>query len=306
MNAKSQDKFHVNQNIDLLYKFNLSDKNSLKIFNKSTRDLTNLNALKCEKSGVIILEKFVIPENYYEKNLNYANESKNSIKTTQGEIKSKPLEDDIRRFESYKELIRDSEILDFGCGRGGFIQLSNGISKKSVGLEINEINSQYINNSGIRCINSLSELYNERFDLITLNHVFEHLNDPINILIELQKYLKKDGLIIIEVPHARDLLLETFNLQSFKDFTLWSEHLILHTRISLEKFAVNSGLLLKKIEGFQRYPISNHFNWLLNGQPSGHEIFHHLNTDDFHKHYEKLLDSNDQTDTIIGYFGKKN
>ena len=40
-------------------------------------------------------------------------------------------------------------------------------------------------------------------------------------------------------------------------------------------------------------------------QPSGHEIFHNLNNDDFHKHYEKLLDSIDQTDTLIGYFSIK-
>ena len=55
-----------------------------------------------------------------------------------------------------------------------------------------------------------------------------------------------------------------------------------------------------------RYPISNHFNWLLNGKPSGQNIFNNLNNNDFHKHYEKLLDSIDQTDTLIGYFSKKN
>jgi len=38
-----------------------------------------------------------------------------------GVILSTPLEDDIRRFESYKDLISNSEILDFGCGRGGLL-----------------------------------------------------------------------------------------------------------------------------------------------------------------------------------------
>jgi len=295
----------TNHNIELLYKFNLSNKDSLKIFNESTRDVTNLNALKCIKSGVIVLERLVLPEDYYEKNIHYTDKFKGNTITTEDVIESKPLEDDVRRFESHKELIKGSEILDFGCGRGGFIQLSKKISKRSVGLELNKINREYINNSGVQCVNALSELNEDKFDLITLNHVFEHLNDPINILIELQKYLKDDGIIIIEVPHARDLLLETFNLESFKNFTLWSEHLILHTKKSLEIFATNSGLHMKSMKGFQRYPISNHYNWLLNGQPSGHEIFDNLNNDDFHSHYEKLLDSIDQTDTLIGYFEKK-
>ena len=304
MTIKSKDNNTVNHNINLLCKFNLSDKNSFEVFNESTRDITNLNVLKCINSGVIVLEKFIISEDYYEKNIHYTDDFKGNTETVKGLIKSKPLEDDIRRFESYKELISGSEILDFGCGRGGFIQLSNKISKRSVGLELNIINREYLNNIGVQCINTLSELNDDKFDLITLNHVFEHLNDPINILVELQKYLKDDGIIIIEVPHARDLLLETFNLESFKNFTFWSEHLILHTRKSLEIFTTKSGLKLKKIEGFQRYPISNHFNWLLNGQPSGHEIFQNLNNDDFHKSYVKLLDSIDQTDTLIGYFSK--
>ena len=143
MNDKLKGNNTVNHNIDLLYKFNLSDNNSLKIFNRRTRDITNLNVLKCISSGVIVLEKFITPEKYYEKNIHYTNESEGNTKTVKGLIESKPLDDDIRRFESYKELIKGSEILDFGCGRGGFIQLSKKISKRSVGLELNITNREY-------------------------------------------------------------------------------------------------------------------------------------------------------------------
>ena len=293
----------INKNIKLLIELNISTKSSLEVFHRSTRDIDNLNVLKCNQSGVIVLERVEVDDSYYEENIHYTNEFKGETHVKNGVILTTPLEDDVRRFESYKELINNSKILDFGCGKGGFIQLTQEVSKRSVGVELNKVNREYINDIGIQCVNHLSELNNEKFDLITLNHVFEHLNDPVNILIELKKYLKSDGIIIIEVPHARDLLLETFNLESFKDFIFWSEHLILHTRESLKSFGRSSGLQVKKIEGFQRYPVSNHFNWLLNGKPSGHDIYKHLNNKVFSEQYESLLDSIDQTDTLIGYFG---
>ena len=72
---------------------------------------------------------------------------------------------------------------------------------------------------------------------------------------------------------------------------------------SLEYFVKNSGLKVKNINGFQRYPLSNHFNWLLNGQPSGQNIYKNFNNKIFSRQYEKLLDRIDQTDTLIGHFG---
>ena len=162
----------INPNIELLYKFKLSDKDSLKVFNESTRDEANLNVLKCIKSDVIVLEKLVLPEDYYEKNIYYTNRFKGNTVTTKDIIESKPLEDDVRRFELHNELIKGSKILDFGCGQGGFIQLSKNISKRSVGLELNKVNREYLNDNGVQCVNTLSELNGDKFDLITLNHVF--------------------------------------------------------------------------------------------------------------------------------------
>jgi len=296
----------INHNIELLFKYNISNKDSLVVYHESTRNIKDLNVLKCKKSDVIVLEENKLSETYYEANTYYeldlnVNYHKNIIRKSE---EPKSLQDDIRRFESYEELIKDSYVLDFGCGMGDFVRLTQEISKKSIGLELNNEVREYNNNNGITCIKSLAELNDDKFDLITLNHVFEHLNNPINILVDLQKYLKDDGVIIIEVPNARDILIETFNLESFKDFTFWGDHLILHTKKSLEVFATNSGLHVKSIEGIQRHPISNHFNWLLNNQPFGHHKFDNLNKDDFHKHYEKFLDSIDQTDTLIGYFSK--
>jgi 2-polyprenyl-3-methyl-5-hydroxy-6-metoxy-1,4-benzoquinol methylase len=110
-----------NKNIELLIELNVSTKSSLKVFHGSTRDVDNLNVLKCNKSGVIVLERVEVGESYYEENIHYTNEFKGENHVQNGVILSTPLEDDIRRFESYKDLISNSEILDFGCGRGGLL-----------------------------------------------------------------------------------------------------------------------------------------------------------------------------------------
>jgi 2-polyprenyl-3-methyl-5-hydroxy-6-metoxy-1,4-benzoquinol methylase len=292
----------INNNINILCKLNLSSKDSLEVFHNSTRDINDLKVLKCSKSGVIVLQKAEKNDAYYEENIRYSNEVKGETLLNNKTIQFKPLEDDERRLKMYTDLIKGSDILDFGCGRGGFIRLAREISNKTMGIELNKFNRKYINSIGIQCLEYLSDLGDEKFDLITLNHVLEHLNNPIEILISLKKHLRKDGIIIIEVPHARDILIETFNLKSFKNFTFWSEHLILHTKESLSAYAKISGLKLRHIDGFQRYPISNHFNWLLNGKPSGQNLYTNLNSDDFHDQYESFLKSINQTDTLIGYF----
>ena len=43
----------------------------------------------------------------------------------------------------------------------------------------------------------------KKFDLITLNKVLEHVENPVNFLKNSIKFLKKDGLIYIEVPDSK-------------------------------------------------------------------------------------------------------
>jgi len=52
---------------------------------------------------------------------------------------------------------------------------------------------------------------------------------------------KKNGKIIVEVPHANDFLLELDELKEFKKFSFWSEYLILHTYLSLKKVLRQAG-----------------------------------------------------------------
>jgi len=133
-----------------------------------------------------------------------------------------------------------------------------------------------------------------------LNHVLEHLYDPIETLKQIKLKMKKKTLLIIEVPHANDFLINEYNCEKFKNFTFWSEHLILHTEQSLTKLLNIIGFSNIKITHYQRYNIFNHLCWLSKGTPGGHKTTQ-FQDNDLINSYNNFLIKQQKTDTIIAY-----
>lgn len=76
--------------------------------------------------------------------------------------------------------------------------------------------------------------------------------------------------------------------------------MILHTRASLTKFLQEAGFTDVLIHGVQRYPLSNHLNWLSNGTLGGHKsTLAMLETDDLFNAYQAALAKIDSTDTLV-------
>ena len=147
---------------------------------------------------------------------------------------------------------------------------------------------------------SLSDIDNGALDSIFMFHVLEHLPEPIETLCALRDKLRPGGSLIVEVPHARDFLLYSLSLDAFKDFTLWSQHLILHTRESLRRFLVESGFQVGVICGQQRYSLANHLTWAAKQKPGGHKgPLHWLGSPELKHAYAEVLARCDQTDTLI-------
>ena len=106
--------------------------------------------------------------------------------------------------------------------------------------------------------------------------------------------------MIIEVPHARDFLIHNLKVKDFIDFTLWSQHLILHTRESLRLILADAGFKNIVIQGVQRYSIANHFHWLSHKQPGGHKsLLSAIETPELVASYHQALARIDATDTLV-------
>ena len=101
------------------------------------------------------------------------------------------------------------------------------------------------------------------------------------------------------MPHARDFLISNLRLQEFIDFTLWSQHLVLHTRDSLRLLLADAGFNNIVIQGVQRYGVSNHLHWLSTKKPGGHRsLISALETPELQLAYQNALSKIDATDTL--------
>ena len=261
---------------------------------KKTRD-KNINVLKEKESKIIFLEKYITDNKYYS-NLKY---SEGKIKSTKGNIKVTEVDDDSRRRDKFNKLFKHKEVLDFGCGWGGFLnKITN--AKTVNGLELRNECINFIKNRRKKInIKRNLESFNKKFDIITMFHVLEHLPKQVEILRSLKKKLKKKGKIIIEVPHAEDFLLEFDELKEFKNFTFWSEHLILHTYKSLKTVLIKAGFKNIKIEYFQRYGFDNHLGWFIKKKPGGHNFFKKYSSKKINSIYIENLVKLKKTDTLI-------
>ena len=281
----------------------VSKKNIVRLSN-TTRD-KKIPVYKDLKSGVIFLEKYITDTKYYEA-VQYKDDirkviekSKRKIsltKTLKGNIKSTILEDDKRRFFQFKKILINKKILDFGCGWGGFLkQITE--AKLLTGIELREECINYIKKKikKIEVTNNINNL-NDKYDIVTLFSVLEHIPYQIETLKKIKKQLSKNGKVIIEVPSAQDFLL---SLSEFKKFTFWSEHLILHTEISLRTILKISGFRKIQIKYYQRYNFSNHLGWFIKRIPGGHNFYNHITDKKINKEYLNYLLRKKVTDTFI-------
>lgn len=290
-----------------LKKLNLISDKNLDVINGKTRD-KKIKVIIDKKTKIIFLEKYITTNKYYS-SLKHKDDKRQiiekskglfaNVKTRRGSIRIASLDDDNRRRVQFKRILKNKNILDFGCGWGGFLKnLKNYKSLSGIELRLECI--RHIRNK-IKKVNISNNInyFQKKFDVITMFHVLEHLPFQIDTLKVLNSRLKKKGKIIIEVPHANDFLIQQKELKEFKDFTFWSEHLILHTYQSLKTILKKSGFKKINISFYQRYNFANHLGWFLKKKPGGHKLFEKFINKNLEDSYSENLKRLRQTDTLI-------
>jgi len=286
----------------LLIDLEICGESSIEPYYPQVRDREDISVFKCNKSGVIFLSgSDHMSMSHYEEKEGFeywsVGERKYAVNVWH--------EDKLRRKEFLQYIITNQKWLDIGTGCGGILDALSPLASQTCAVEPQKIARESLKKLGYDVYPRIEDAIENNFDIVTLFHVFEHFTNPLQDLKLISQKMADQGKIIIEVPHARDFLMSFLEHDSFKKFTFWSEHLILHTRQSLTTFLEKAGFKDIVITTCQRYPLANHLLWLSENKPGGHKKWNFLRTPDLDSAYSSMLSQLDKNDTIIATATKK-
>jgi 2-polyprenyl-3-methyl-5-hydroxy-6-metoxy-1,4-benzoquinol methylase len=216
------------------------------------------NLIKCRNCGLVFINprpnsseisKYYPKERYYSLNKNPLEDMKLKIyeifyskKEPVKELFLSPLRFIVRS----AKIKKNGNFLDIGCGDGKFLRLMKGYGMNCYGVEPN--NPKKIIEKRLRILNC--ELKKARFkkgffDVITLNHVLEHIDNPSETLKEIHRILKPDGTLIIATPNIGSWTAKIFGKHWVQLDT--PRHLFLYSEKTLKKYAQKEGFKADRI-----------------------------------------------------------
>lgn len=148
---------------------------------------------------------------------------------------------------SEKELInKNSSILDVGCGDGDFLKsFKEGGFKNLIGIDL--FIDESIMPKDITIIQTSLEDFHpgKKFDLITSNHSFEHMDNQLLNLKCFENLLNDNGILVIRIPIKSDYFWKNYGVNWFQIDA--PRHLFLHTLKSFKILCKKTNLIIEDI-----------------------------------------------------------
>ncbi len=126
----------------------------------------------------------------------------------------------IHAIEKETKLNSNINVLDIGCGKASFLYLMNQkYGCACLGIDFDKKSVEY--NKEILGINVLEgdihtvKIPDTEFDFITMWHFLEHEYDPLATILKATRYLKDDGILVVEVPNQASLENMVFRERSY-------------------------------------------------------------------------------------------
>lgn len=209
-----------------------------------------------------------------------------------------------RRMPFLQEYVqKGTDLLEIGCSSGFMLDAFRDLGVNCVGVEPSGEFNEFLEQSGHSVVDDLSEITGQKFDVITHFFVFEHIRDPFNFLKDTYELLKDGGVMICEIPCVNDPLTSMYDIDAFENFYWSIAHHYYYSPQSLSYVLDQLGYRYELVPE-QRYDLSNHMTWMLDGKPGGQGRFTSEFGEDVLEAYRKQLIDTWQCDTIFLYVWK--
>jgi len=116
----------------------------------------------------------------------------------------------------------------------------------------------------------------ERYDLVCMFHVLEHVLGPGEFLADAAECLAPTGRLVIEVPSLRDPLLSLYRCEAYQRFYFQRQHPYVYSADSLRRLLTHFDFEVEQAIDHQRYDLENHLHWLSAGKPGGSEVLREI------------------------------
>lgn len=114
----------------------------------------------------------------------------------------------------------NTKALDIGCGKGAYLYYLKRIYEcKCFGIDFDHDSVEYCKKKlGLNVLQGDITMINEikeDFDIITMWHFLEHEFSPLSTLLKVASHLKREGLLVIEVPNHESFENKIFKKRSY-------------------------------------------------------------------------------------------
>jgi 2-polyprenyl-3-methyl-5-hydroxy-6-metoxy-1,4-benzoquinol methylase len=103
---------------------------------------------------------------------------------------------------------KDQLLLDVGCGSGAFMRRMGNLGWRVEGVDFDPGAVAFAQSCGCKALcGSVEDMCypSNHFDVVVMNHVIEHLSDPISSLKECFRILRPGGKIAVATPNVQSL-----------------------------------------------------------------------------------------------------
>jgi len=203
--------------------------------------------VKCKNCGLV----YMSPRMTKEESKTFYKEHRNlsSSPLTSDQFDKKFVAREVERAKLVERFSpRCGKVLDIGCATGNFLRLLKSQGWQVLGIEPHLEYARYAEDQGLDIFAGTldeTDFADEYFDTVTLFHILEHLDNPLDSLQKIKRWLVPGGLCFIEVPN---LNISRLNMgKAFYQAQFQENHNYIFSRHALQGIIEKAGFKIVRL-----------------------------------------------------------